>query len=339
MTCGVVRGSEALGAELVEGEDTNTFVTVARDDDAPKGVSLEEIKHLSVRVKDVTTRCTPATVALVGSSGTTGSGVIVSEDGLIFTAAHVVQGETEMTVVFPDGTTEKAKVLGAYYTRDAAMAKLTGDRKYPYVKVGDSDHLAVGTYVVALGHAKGFDPNRRAPVRFGRLVADGKQRFMMSECTLIGGDSGGPLFNLKGELVGIHSSIGPHVMINNHVPIEVFHKNREQLLAGSHWGELAMHPMADPDMPVLGFAMGEARNVDGVVVMGVMRGSPADRAGLQSRDLVLELGGRPVRNAQELIRELERHKAGESMDIKIVREGKELRKTVIPMRRGDLSEI
>ena len=73
----------------------------------------------------------------------------------------------------------------------------------PHVELGESDGLHVGDFVVALGHSKGFDTERRAPLRMGRLCTDGKQRFLISECTLIGGDSGGPLFDLSGKLVGL----------------------------------------------------------------------------------------------------------------------------------------
>ena len=139
----------------------------------------------------------------------------------------------------------------------------------------------MGDFVVALGHSKGFDPERRAPIRMGRLCTDGKQRFLISECTLIGGDSGGPLFDLSGKLVGIHSSIGPMLKINNHVPVSVFRRDWDKLLSGRHWGQLGLHPMADPESPVLGFAMMDVLGVDGVVVEDVVVNSPADTAGIQ----------------------------------------------------------
>lgn len=72
------------------------------------------------------------------------------------------------------------------------MVQILGEGTYPHVELGESDALHVGDFVVALGHSKGFDPERRAPIRMGRLCTDGKQRFLISECTLIGGDSGGP---------------------------------------------------------------------------------------------------------------------------------------------------
>ena len=227
--------------------------------------NVSSMADLQKHVHQVASRVTAATVALVSDGGETGSGVIVTPQGLILTAAHVVGGDEIMRVVFADGRVVKGRVLGANFTRDAAMVQIMDGGNYPHVELGESDGLHVGDFVVALGHSKGFDPERRAPIRMGRLCTDGKQRFLISECTLIGGDSGGPLFDLSGKLVGIHSSIGPMLKINNHVPVSVFRRDWDKLLSGRHWGQLGLHPMADPESPVLGFAMMDVLGVDGVV--------------------------------------------------------------------------
>ncbi len=226
--------------------------------------NVSSMADLQKHVHEVASRVTAATVALVSDGGETGSGVIVSPQGLILTAAHVVGGDEIMRVVFADGRVVKGRVLGANFTRDAAMVQIMDGGNYPHVELGESDGLHVGDFVVALGHSKGFDPERRAPIRMGRLCTDGKQRFLISECTLIGGDSGGPLFDLSGKLVGIHSSIGPMLKINNHVPVSVFRRDWDKLLSGRRWGQLGLHPMADPESPVLGFAMWEVLGADGV---------------------------------------------------------------------------
>lgn len=286
--------------------------------------------------KSVVTECTASTVALVTANGTTGSGVVVSAGGLILTAAHVVEGVDELLVIFPDGKQEKAVVLGANYTRDAAMVKLVNSGPWKAVRMGDSSRLEVGSYVIALGHSKGFDPNRRPPVRFGRIVADGKQRFMMSECTLIGGDSGGPLFNLQGELVGIHSSIGGHLSINNHVPMSVYQEDWKRLSEGEHWGQLGLNPMADPDFPILGFSMAESLQRDGVMVDDVLMDSPADSTGLLYGDKIKKMNNREVLMARDLVRELERHKAGDSIELIVERQGREYKARLVLGRRGDV---
>ena len=230
----------------------------------------------------------------------------------------------------------KGRVLGANFTRDAAMVQIMDGGNYPHVELGESDGLHVGDFVVALGHSKGFDPERRAPIRMGRLCTDGKQRFLISECTLIGGDSGGPLFDLSGKLVGIHSSIGPMLKINNHVPVSVFRRDWDKLLSGRHWGQLGLHPMADPESPVLGFAMMDVLGVDGVVVEDVVVNSPADTAGIQPGDVITHMDSRSLRSVRDMLRELGRHRPGETVPLVVVRKGTAYKADLTFGRRGDL---
>ncbi len=298
--------------------------------------NADSLAQLQRSVKEVSRKVTAATVALVAEGGETGSGIIVSADGLILTAAHVVGGEDVMSVVFPDGRVQKGRVLGANFTRDAAMVQIEKEGKYPFVELGDSDALKVGDFVVALGHSKGFDPERRAPIRLGRLCTDGKQRFIITECTLIGGDSGGPLFDLKGRLVGIHSSIGPTLKLNNHVPIAVFRQNWKRLLTGQHWGRLGLHPMADPDAPVLGFSMTEAIGVPGVVVDDVVVDSPADEAGIKPGDVITHMDDRSLRSVKDMLREMGRFRPGDKVRLVVQRKGVNYKALLTFERRGDL---
>lgn len=298
--------------------------------------SVPSMASLQKQVQQVALASTAATVALVSDGGETGSGVIVSPQGLILTAAHVVGGDEMMRVVFADGRVVKGRVLGANFTRDAAMVQIMGGGTYPYVELGESDALHVGDFVVALGHSKGFDPERRAPIRMGRLCTDGRQRFLISECTLIGGDSGGPLFDLSGKLVGIHSSIGPMLKINNHVPVSVFRKDWDKLLSGRHWGQLGLHPMADPESAVLGFAMMDVLGVDGVVVEDVVVNSPADEAGIRPGDVITHMDNRGLRSMRDMLRELGRHRPGETVPVVVLRKGTAYKANLTFGRRGDL---
>ena len=130
--------------------------------------NVSSMADLQKHVHEVASRVTAATVALVSDGGETGSGIIVSPQGLILTAAHVVGGDEIMRVVFADGRVVKGRVLGANFTRDAAMVQIMDGGNYPHVELGESDGLHVGDFVVALGHSKGFDPERRAPIRMVR---------------------------------------------------------------------------------------------------------------------------------------------------------------------------
>jgi len=278
--------------------------------------NVSSMADLQKHVHKVASSVTAATVALVSDGGETGSGVIVTPQGLILTAAHVVGGDEIMRVVFADGRVVKGRVLGANFTRDAAMVQIMDGGNYPHVELGESDGLHVGDFVVALGHSKGFDPERRAPIRMGRLCTDGKQRFLISECTLIGGDSGGPLFD--------------------HVPVSVFRRDWDKLLSGRHWGQLGLHPMADPESPVLGFAMMDVMGVDGVVVEDVVVNSPADAAGIQPGDVITHMDSRSLRSVRDMLRELGRHRPGETVPLVVVRKGTAYKADLTFGRRGDL---
>ncbi len=202
-------------------------------------LTVPELKVIETQVKQLVAKTTPAVVSLIGDNKpAAGSGVVVSEDGLILTAAHVTQGNMTMTVVFPDGTQRKCDVLGSNFTRDVGMARIQGAGKHPFVEMGDSEKLEPTTIVVALGHPGGYDSRRTPPVRIGRVSYKDLGGFLVSDCTLIGGDSGGPLFNLDGKVVGIHSSISESLSFNRSAPLSAVKADWERLLAGEKWGKL-----------------------------------------------------------------------------------------------------
>lgn len=298
--------------------------------------SLQDLKELERKVEVVVEKALPATVSLVSeSTGASGSGVVVSRGGLILTAAHVVQGAEEMLVLFPDGKQARGKVLGANFTRDSAMVQIKEGGEWPHVARGESERLVVGDWVVALGHSAGFDPARTPPARFGRVVAKGPGTFLTTDCTLIGGDSGGPLFDLDGRLVGIHSSIGGSLNNNNHAGIDGFKSDWARLQAGEVWGRLTLNPFANPDTPVLGFVMGAGAGRGGVPVEEVVPGSPAAKAGLRAGDVVTALDGQAVGNGQELLVALARRKAGEVVELTVNRGGRQVRSKATLVRRGE----
>jgi len=295
--------------------------------------SLGDLKKLQEQVQQVVREQTSATVSLVSRSGASGSGVIVSSDGLILTAAHVVEGTTEMFVIFPDGRQERAEVLGANFTRDAAMARLVGEGPWPHVEIGDSDSLEVGDYVVAMGHPKGYDPTRRPPVRFGRVMTKGELDFVTTDCTLIGGDSGGPLFDLKGRVVGIHSHIAPDRQVNNHAGLSGFKGSWETMLAGKSWGVLGGDPR-DPNRPVMGLNLRKA--LGGLVVEEVPEGGPAFQVGFLAGDLVTSIAGKKVTTVGKLSEIFVDLLPGQEVEVEFSRDGQNLTKKVTLARLGNI---
>lgn len=295
---------------------------------------LQDLLAVEAKVQTVAQKRVPLTVALVAAdASSSGSGVITGEDGLILTAAHVVQGSETMDVVFPDGKTVKGKVLGANYGKDLAMVRIEGEEKWSTAPRGTSKTLEVGDWVVATGHAAGFDPARTPPVRFGRVVSKGPGNFFTTDCTLIGGDSGGPIFDLDGNIIGINSSIGQALKINNHAGVDGFKEDWDRMLNGEQWGKLELDPLQNEDMPVLGVAIGWSRA--GLVVGEVSRGSKATEAGIQPGDLIISLEGQRIRNLDDLRNELLRKQVGDRVELAIERDGTQLVKQVELVRRGD----
>ena len=301
--------------------------------------SLEVLRRLERSVQKVVRESMPATVCLYSRKvGSYGSGVVVSEEGLVLTAGHVVQGLEKVTVVFPDGEEVPASVLGANLGRETAMVRIDEIGPWPFVPLA-RENPVIGELVVSLGHAGGFDAIRTPPVRFGRVRAMDRKGFLASDCTLIGGDSGGPLFNLSGELVGIHSNIAKELSRNQHTGIENFHQEWELLLQpGNEWGRLIVNPMLDPDRPVMGVILApDESGQAGVRVHEVDPDSPAGLAGLERGDVIVRINDSAVRNRKGLYAEVFIHRAGDEIEVVILRKGRVLRKNLRLARYEDFS--
>ena len=271
-------------------------------------------------------RGTAATISLTSRGGRgAGSGVVVSEDGLILTAGHVLAAlGDEVIVTFPDGSRKPAVRLGADFDRDAAMVQITEEGSYAHVELGESAGLRRNEWCIATGHPGGFDPSRTPPIRLGRLLQRGS--FLVTDCAVISGDSGGPLFDVAGKLIGIHSNIGASLSENRHVPIEVYSKQWDDLKEGERNGSRFANSGGrrdDPGRPVLGVQLGDPAKT-GVEVVSVQDGSPAQEAGIEPGDVIVEIGGKKVRSASELVAQVSKHKPGDEIEITRMRDGEEI---------------
>ena len=231
---------------------------------------LKALKEAQSRSVAVAERIGAATVGIInpGLAGASamgeGSGVVVSEDGLILTVGHVLgKGKGDLTVVLSRWPPRQAKPLGADFGRDAGMAKITDAGKWPHVKIGRIEDLKPGQRCIAVGHPGGIQLNRTPPLRLGRILSlpgkNSPMRFVLSDATVISGDSGGPLFDLDGRVIAIHSNIGLGVTENRHVPIDVYRDKWQDLLAGKQTGEpMGNHVSA---VPRLGGPMPDVRQI------------------------------------------------------------------------------
>jgi serine protease Do len=250
-----------------------------------------------------------------------GTGVIVSADGLVLTAAHVSGAvKKKITVILEDGTKLKAQTLGLNSETDAAMIRITEPGTWPFVEIDRNDSARLGDWVFALGHSGGFDKNRGLVTRLGRLVRMAHSTFQ-SDCILIGGDSGGPLFDLQGRLVGINSRVGDKAQENLHVPMSEFVGKWDDLLKGEFIGEGPFTKKPVKGSGFLGLAT-EARPEGGLKVTKVGKKSPAETAGLKVGDVILKLNDTPLAKREDLQNLLKEMAEGDEITLDLLRGGK-----------------
>ena len=199
--------------------------------------NVAQLREIENQVREVIAKVLPCVVGVqVGASR--GSGVIVSEDGLVMTAGHVVEKPgLKVTFTFPDGSEAKGTTLGRYKTNDAGLMKIDDEGKWPFVEKGRSGDLKPGTWCVAVGHPMGFQKERPPVIRVGRVLKS-LDEVIQTDCLLVGGDSGGPLFDLQGKVIGINSRIGNSPTLNFHVPVDVYLDNWDRLVGSESWQKI-----------------------------------------------------------------------------------------------------
>lgn len=318
-------GRETGGAELRSGRS---------EGEEP---SLAKLQAVQKSIQAVVEETSGAVVSISDGSGY-GSGVIVSPEGLILTAGHVVNmGPSQFEIFFPSGQTATARLVGFNLNIDAAMLQLIGSGPWPHVKLGQQADLRRGDWVVCLGHSGGYELGRKPPVRTGRVL-DIREEMIVTDAVLIGGDSGGPLFDLSGKLIGIHSSIGEVIAENRHVSIDFFRRDWDRLVRGDRWGQLPDLPGdIDKHLPPEKSGPGERAKL-GVkvepqsglaVITEITAGSPAERIGLKKGDVIESFAGVSVRTGAHLIELVSQRKVGESVRLQVRRGASVLQLEVI----------
>ena len=280
--------------------------------------NAQHLRRIEQQVQKVVERALPATVAVfVGHSA--GSGVIVNPTGTVLTAAHVVgRSGRRVQVILPDGRNLPGKSLGANHDIDAGMIQLIDPPDdLPYIPLA-KQRLRLGEWVVTTGQPGGLVENRPPPVRLGRvLFREGD--LVCTDCTLVGGDSGGPLINMRGEVVAIHSSIGPKITHNFHVAATGFNSDWDRLADGEVWGGQFDEALADAlkNRPMVGVS---GRTVDGqCLITKVWPGLPAEAAGIRVDDVITDVDGRAITSFDELSRIIFFRKPGAKIELGVTR--------------------
>ena len=265
-----------------------------------------------------------------------GSGFIVSADGLVLTNAHVVQGASEVTVKLTDRREFRARVLGADPATDVAVLRIDA-RGLPAVKFGDPARARVGDWVVAIGSPFGFENSVTAGIVSAKgrsLPGDAYVPFLQTDVAVNPGNSGGPLFNMAGEVIGINSQIysrsGGYQGLSFAIPADVVQRVTQQIVATGRATHARLGVTAQPMDQALAKSF-RLERTEGALIVEVVPGSAAQKAGLKVGDVVLRYNGKPVGASGELAALVGQSSPGDRVRLEVVREGK---KREIPATLG-----
>jgi serine protease Do len=255
-----------------------------------------------------------------------GSGFIIDPKGFIITNNHVVENADEIIVKLSTGKEFKAKVVGRDAKTDIALIELKGASDLPAVKLGDSDNLQVGQWVVAIGNPFGLENTVTAGIvsALGRHINQGPyDNFIQTDAAINPGNSGGPLLNTKGEVVGINTAIfsrgGGNIGIGFAIPIGLAHEIVPQLKDKGHVTRGWLGVMIQKVTPDIAESLGLA-DTKGALVADVVKDGPAEAAGLKQGDVIIEFDGKPVVDSAELPLLVARTGVGKSVRLKVLRE-------------------
>lgn len=285
-------------------------------------LSTADLRAIQQQVEALVPRISAAVVAVEVDSGSPGivaigSGVVVSSDGLVLTAGHVCESsDRRVRFEFPDGKIAHGKTIGLDDDADTGLMRITDAGPWPCAPVGPLREAKLGEWVLALGHPGGFDSTRSLVVRLGRVIC-AAPGVLQTDCTISPGDSGGPLFDMQGRVIGIHSAISSSMSDNFHVPITEFYATWKELAGAA--APIAPQPARFP----LAYCGATAVNdTEGCRLSAIDKDSPAAKAGLKVNDIVLKVEDRTILAAAAFDRWVTESSPGQTINLQIKRGGK-----------------
>ena len=267
-----------------------------------------------------------------------GSGFVVSSDGLILTNAHVVEGSDGVKVTLKNGTTYEGKVMGTDSLTDVAVIKIEAEEELPAVTFADSDGLQPGEWAIAIGNPLGLDNTVTTGIVSGTGrtsaqvgVADKRVSFIQTDAAINPGNSGGPLLNAKGEVIGINTAIIQNAQgLGFAIPVNSARDIAEELIAKGK----VDHPFLGIQMagitPELKDELARQKNLnvdadEGILIIDVVPNSPAERAGLRSGDIIQEIEGKNITQADEVQQAVDKTEVGDKLALGLLRDKKQLK--------------
>jgi serine protease Do len=273
--------------------------------------------------------------------GSLGSGFVISADGYVVTNNHVIEGADEIEVNFANGRVLDAELIGRDQDTDLAVLKVKSSTPLPFVSFADSDSAEVGDWVIAIGNPFGFGGSVSAGIISARnrdLNAGRSDDFIQTDAAINRGNSGGPLFNLGGEVVGVNTAIisptGGSVGIGFSVPSNLVNKITSELIKSGRIRRSWMGVnVQDADESLVRAYKASAKG--GVIVTRITDDGPADKAMLEVGDLILSFDNQPVASVRELTRVIADTPIGKDVPVRLVRDG---RARTFTVTMGELEE-
>ena len=256
-----------------------------------------------------------------------GSGFIIDPDGYVVTNNHVIADAEEVSVRLSDDTKLKAKIIGRDSKTDLALLKVEAGKKLPYVSFGNSDNVKVGDWILAIGNPFGLGGTVTAGIisaRARHLDSGPFDDFLQTDAAINRGNSGGPMFNLNGEVIGVNSAIfsptGGNVGIGFAIPAAlaspIIKQLREHGRTYRGWLGVKIQDVTDEIADSIG--LGKAR---GALVMEVTKESPAGKAGIEAGDVIVRFNGKEIKEMRELPRIVAETKIGTQVQVEVFRAG------------------
>ena len=258
-----------------------------------------------------------------------GSGFVIDPSGFVVTNNHVIEDADDIEVVFPDGSKLKATLVGTDPKTDLSVLKVEPKTPLKAVRFGDSRQMRIGDWVMAIGNPFGLGGSLTVGIISARgrnINAGPYDNFIQTDAAINKGNSGGPLFNMKGEVIGINTAIispsGGSIGIGFAVPTELAENVVNQLIEFGEtrrgWLGVRIQPVTDDVAESLG--LDAAR---GALVSGVVKGGPVDDGSIRAGDVILKFDGNPVREVRDLPRVVAESPVGKAVDVVVLRDGKE----------------
>ncbi len=272
-------------------------------------------------------------------SSALGSGFVISEDGFVVTNNHVIEGADEITIEFFSGEELTAKVIGTDPNTDIALLKVEADKPLPFVKFGDSDAARVGDWVIAMGNplGQGFSVSAGIVSARNRALSGTYDDYIQTDAAINRGNSGGPLFNMDGDVIGVNTailspnggSIGIGFSMASNVVTRVVDQLQEYGETRRGWLGVRIQDVTQDVADAMGLA-----KASGALITDVPEG-PAKEAGLMTGDVIMSFDGVEVADTRGLVRQVGNSPVGATVRVTVMREGKSQTIKVVLGRRED----